>query len=265
MRLDTSFDGIVSLVAVFLFLTALTVALRFASRHGQKIGFWIDDYLAIAALIGFIGMSTAVLYGVDRKFIGYKEPKSKAVVNAVHSTMELTYISLDATQIWTFGTVKLCALFFYRRVFCTRVKRGIFDYITWVMIAIVAAWIIGFMVFTFEVCPGHSVSWYVQPGRIASCRPNLDYKYFDANTISDFILDVLVLGMAFPKIWSFHLTTSQKAGISSVFLLALGGVAASCARMVIITHLVRTGRAINDEDGYGKSRPYSQAVKKSLC
>lgn len=121
-------------------------------------------------------------------------------MNRTHPTLELTYISLDATQTWTFGTVKLSALFFYRRVFCTRVKRDLFDYATWFFIFIVSAWIVGFLVFTFEVCPGHSVQWYIQPGRIGWCQPNLDYPYFDASTISDFILDVLVLGMAFPKV-----------------------------------------------------------------
>lgn len=63
MDLDTSFAGIVSMATVFLFLTTTTVILRFISRRKQGGEFWVDDFLAIAALVGFIGMVTAVLYG----------------------------------------------------------------------------------------------------------------------------------------------------------------------------------------------------------
>jgi hypothetical protein len=90
---------------------------------------------------------------------------------------------------------------------------------------------------TFNLCGHHSINWDVAPGHSALCK--LDYPYFEATTISDFILDVFILTMPLPKvrsikfivtklpwadskqIWSLHATTSRKVAISGVFLLAL--------------------------------------------
>ncbi|KAK5997679.1 hypothetical protein PT974_00034 [Cladobotryum mycophilum] len=266
--LDTQVNGVAALSSAFLFLTTTTVLLRFLARHRQKAYISTDDYMVVAAWVGFIGLTALSFYGenenghlrksevfrtktsigIVHRFIGYHQPKNKAIVNADHPMLERVYLSINALSAWVFGTSKLSALFFYRRIFCPVGSRDAFQYLTIIFIAIVMSWVVVFVVMPFNLCGSHSVDWAVQPGHSAKCK--LTYPYFEAATISDFILDVLILILPLPKIWSLKTTTSRKVAISGVFLLALVGLGASTTRMVIIIHLVRNGRAINDEDGY---------------
>jgi hypothetical protein len=107
------------------------------------------------------------------------------------------YLSLDGLAVLTLGCAKLSALFFIRRIFCTTGTRDIFNVLTMVLIALVLCWTIVFVVMTFNLCGHHGINWDVQPGNSAKCR--LDFPYFEAVTISDFILDVLSIGLPIPK------------------------------------------------------------------
>lgn len=121
-----------------------------------------------------------------------------AIINAQHPTIERVYLSLDALSVWTFGMGKISALFFYRRIFCSAGARDAFHYITIVSIAVVAGWIVTFFVMTFNLCGHHSIDWDVAPGHSALCK--LDYPYFEATTISDFLLDVFILTLPLPMV-----------------------------------------------------------------
>ena len=108
--------------------------------------------------------------------MGVHQPKDKAVVAAQHPQLEKVYLTLDALYIWTFGTAKISALLFYRRIFCTKAKRDAFHYITIVLLAIVAAWIVVFFVMSFNLCGRHGINWQIQPGNSAKCK--LAYPVF---------------------------------------------------------------------------------------
>ncbi|KAF4629735.1 hypothetical protein G7Y89_g8416 [Cudoniella acicularis] len=160
----------------------------------------------------------------------------------------LVYLSLDGLAVLTLGCTKLSALFFYRRIFCTTGTRDIFNMLTMVFITLASCWTVVFVVMTFNLCGHHGINWDVQPGNSAKC--SLDFPYFEAVTISDFILDVLILGLPISKIWTLNANNRRKAAISTVFLLALVGLGASTARMVITIHLVVLGRPVDAEDAY---------------
>lgn len=142
--------------------------------------------------------------GMTHHFIGYHKPADKAIQTAQHPMMERVFLSLNILEAWTFGTVKLSALFFYRRLFCTRAKpTHVLNYITWTMIAIVSAWIVTFCIMTFNICGKHNtIEWTVIKGRTKECK--LNYPYFRAVSISDFILDVIIISLAFPMVGALH-------------------------------------------------------------
>ena len=98
----------------------------------------------------------------------------------------------------TLGLAKLGALFFFRRIFCTTGLRDTFDIISAASITVVAIWIVVFFVMTWNLCGHHGITWDVQVGHSALCK--LDYPYFKASTISDFILEVLILTLPIPKV-----------------------------------------------------------------
>lgn len=161
--------------------------------------------------------------GMTHHFIGYHKPSDPKIQKAQHPTMERVFLSLNILEVWSFGTVKLSALFFYRRLFYTRVRPAhhALNYTTWTLIAIVTAWIITFAIMTFNICGRHNtIEWTVIKGRTAECK--LNYPYFRAVSISDFILDVVIISLAFPMIWSLSMTRARKIAVTGVFLLALG-------------------------------------------
>lgn len=53
MQLDMTLGGIASLSGVFLFLTTITVLLRFLARYKQKAGFKLDDWIVAGAWVSF--------------------------------------------------------------------------------------------------------------------------------------------------------------------------------------------------------------------
>lgn len=240
--------GMLSLCIIFLFLTTSTVAARFIARSKQKSKFRVDDWVVVAAWFFFTGLNALIFYGIHLKYIGYKEPLDKAIINAEHPTVVRIFLVLDGLGTITQGLVKLSALFFYRRIFCSTGIRDIFNVISGILIVIVVIWTVIFFVLTFNFCIGHNIEYNFPVGNSAHCK--LIYPWFEASTTSDFALDLIILTLPLPKIWSLHATTSRKLAISGVFLLALVGLAASIVRMTFLLHIVKNGRAINDLDGY---------------
>ncbi|TAQ83652.1 hypothetical protein B7494_g8026 [Chlorociboria aeruginascens] len=246
--LDTTLDGMLSLCVIFLFLTTATVILRFLARVKQSANFQVDDWIIVAAWLFFVGLNALIFYGIHLKYIGYKEPVVKSIINAEHPTVVKVFLVLDGLGIITLGLTKLSALFFYRRIFCSTGQRDIFNIVSGILALVVVIWTIVFFVLTLNFCVGHNIQYNFPVGNSANCK--LIYPWFEASTTSDFGLDVLILALPIPRIWSLHTNASRKIAISGVFMLALVGLAASIARMVFLLHIVKTGRTINDVDGY---------------
>lgn len=137
---------------------------------------------------------------MQQKFIGYPEPKSKDVVNGQHALMEQVFLAIDVLGGFTFGTAKLSALFFYRRIFCTTGARDLFHYATLIFIFVAFGWTVTFIVMPLRDCGNRSFTWIEAPGHSALCK--LIYPYFEATTISDLILDVLIILLPLPKVRS---------------------------------------------------------------
>ncbi|CAG8948805.1 hypothetical protein HYFRA_00001928 [Hymenoscyphus fraxineus] len=247
-QLDIVVGGVVSLCAVFLVLTTTTLILRFFARSKQAVKIGIDDWIILAAWVFFVGETAIMFYGVSQGIFGHTQPKDKKVVAVQHVTLEKLFITLDGLCVMTLGVAKISALFFYRRIFCSAGRLDFFNIATAFFIVVVAIWTVVFFVMTFRLCGRHGVEWIAQPGNTAKC--SLIYPYFAATTISDVVLDVLILGLPIPKIWTLKATIGRRLAVSGVFLLALVGLAASLTRMINTLHLVKNGREKNSKDGY---------------
>ena len=134
---------------------------------------------------------------------------------------------------------KLSALFFYRRIFCGKDITG-----SWLGIAIlalimtVAIWLVIFQLLTGFQCGTHfSALWdgsYVQYCTISG-------PFLEGLSISDFLLDVIIIILPIPRILRLNTTSARKLAIISVFMTSLVGLGAACARMVEYVTLVSTG------------------------
>ncbi|CAF9921783.1 MAG: hypothetical protein GOMPHAMPRED_002398 [Gomphillus americanus] len=162
-------------------------------------------------------------------FAGYYAPKNRAVLLAIHPTMLQTYWCIDLLAILIFGFVKLSALFFYRRIFCSG-RNGVFNIVTWVTIAVVVAWEICFFVMTFLVCgPDLHNLFYNASTTICTIL----FPYYEATVISDFLLDVLILVMPIPLIWRLHTNISRKLAVTGVFMFALAGITKTSFKAIL--------------------------------
>ncbi|KAH0593230.1 hypothetical protein MHUMG1_08952 [Metarhizium humberi] len=246
MGLDVEANGLAALSGTFLLLTTGSVVLRFVARYKQKGRVWMDDYTMALAWVGFVGLAALSFFGISRGFLGYAMPRDRALVQAVALTQARALISFDVLTAMTFGMTKLSAVFFYRRIFCFGPRRDVFDYVTVVFVLLVSAWTVTFIVVPLNLCgPLKSIEWDIH--HAAQCD---HYAYFKGISVSDFVLDVAVLVLPLPKIWSLNMTTVRKIAVSCVFLIALVGLGASTARLVIMMQLIRKGRAGNAKDTY---------------
>lgn len=140
--------------------------------------------------------------GLAAHTFGYPAPHSKELVISQHPLQETLSILTNFLSVWTLGMTKLAALFFYRRVFCTKYHPGRdpFSIATWAMIGLVVAWLITFITFSWTICGGsrNVIEEFHQPKSVCL----LVYSYFESVSITDFILDVFIIFMVFPKVRS---------------------------------------------------------------
>ena len=102
------------------------------------------------------------------------------------------YIAFDFFSISTLGGVKICALLFFRRIFCALSGRNAFHAFTLTTIIVVALWTVAFLVLSALQCGTHfSAFWSSIAIRVHYCR--ISYPYLLGLTISDFLLDVWII------------------------------------------------------------------------
>lgn len=113
--------------------------------------------------------------------------------------------------------VKLSMLFFYRRVFNT----GGTPYINWatiVMLGIVSAWAVAYFFTFLFLCGGHPSNYWVSPvAEKAYCVKTQEVHL--SFSISDMILDIFVLLLAFPAILRLQMSIGRRIAVLGIFLL----------------------------------------------
>jgi len=227
-----------SIIAVSSALPALciiAVALRFYLRHIQKkTALKLDDWTVALALVFVIAMGAVGIIGVEHGVWGHNLPS-----NAADGPGEFEGKSLEAfqyIQIFALGLIKLSALAFYHRVFCIRGRWSAFDIFTYVSAIIVILWIIAMVIFNSLQCGTHITALWTGPEAYELyCADNPVFE--DTFSITNFILDLFIVLLPLPKIYTLHTTAPRKLAVSAVFLLASVGVAASITRMAIYIEL----------------------------
>ena len=117
----------------------------------------------------------------------------------------------------SFASAKLSVLFLYRRIFALPT----FTRIANVFIAIVCAWAIAFFFTLALQCMPVSVQWTMLGMDQAPHCINLQPVSY-TNSISDFVLDLVVLALPVPMLWKLNLSPRKKCAVAGMF--ALGGV-----------------------------------------
>ncbi|RWA10276.1 hypothetical protein EKO27_g4821 [Xylaria grammica] len=189
-----------------------------------------DDWFAAIALVSWIANAICLFILVHDKNLGYSSfdftPEETA---AKARNYEVYVIASDVFSTNTIASVKLSALFLYRRIFCVGEKQTIFQTVTRITVVIVVLWLFVFQFLTGFQCGTHFAALW--DGSYAEyCT--LSFPFLYGLVISDFILDIWLLILPIPSISRLNAKPHRKLLIIGLFFLTFVGLGASIARIV---------------------------------
>ncbi|KAK8002042.1 hypothetical protein PG991_014264 [Apiospora marii] len=228
---DTSKDGLLALCFSMMILPIIAIGLRFSARKQQRVPLMADDWTATVALVSHIGATICMLKMVHHQGLSHASlDLTPEQIAAGDETERVLRILVGVLIRCTLAFVKLSAVFFYRRIFCSSGRLGIFNILTWSTIVLVALWLLVFEFLLVFQCG--SGSWRHKMGSFSqTCT--LVLPSVVGFSISDFILDIWILALPIRGILRLHTTLQRKLSIVGIFLLASVGLGASTVRMVI--------------------------------
>ncbi|CAD6576753.1 MAG: hypothetical protein ASARMPRED_007869 [Alectoria sarmentosa] len=221
---------------------ALVVGLRFMTRNMQKARIGIDDWLILGGLITFIGIGMCFIIGAATHAFGYPTPPYPAdlttedeILNYVLPISELVgklEFAIQLIMMVCYGFVKLSIVAFYRRIFVVN-KRTTFDIITRVTGVVIFLWVFTFILIIIFPCGSHiDNNWGTAAQQEAHCLV-IGYTSLEGLAASDFIIDVVLLALPIPMIWSLRMTPVKKIAVTGIMMLGAASLAASIARLVL--------------------------------
>ncbi|KAJ3480117.1 hypothetical protein NLG97_g8147 [Lecanicillium saksenae] len=157
-------------------------------------------------------------------------------------------MSYNTLSIITFGSTKASALLFYRRVFCADGREPFLAKVILLALPVLAVWTAWFVFMTIFQCGTHfNAPW--DGTKLKYCT--WSHPSIEAVAISDVLLDIFVVLLPIYPITKLATSSKNKAAILGVFLVALVGVGASIARLVISEKIIHAGReAVNMDMEY---------------
>jgi hypothetical protein len=108
--------------------------------------------------------------------------------------------------------IKLSALDLYRKIF----RQPVFVTITWVVFAICAAAGVAFTLVRALICRPVAMNWDFSLAAQGGTCGNLNTMYRSLASI-DLGLDLLVVFLPMPVVWTLHMAFSKKIAVSLVF------------------------------------------------
>jgi hypothetical protein len=215
----------VVVLAVFYPFAIAAIVLRIISRRIKGKSLALNDYAALLALlfttaqavIGWVGeyaseheatmvlTFTAVGWAGSGHHITDVDPRFQARVFILFSAGQSIYAAANTA-------VKFSILHLYIVIFPSRTVRRI-CYCT--MALSVGYWIHIFLE-TFVLCTPVQYNW--DKTIAGTCDPNTLIAYILAGTIN-LILDIFIVALPMPLLWSLHMSLPKKLGTISMFSL----------------------------------------------
>ncbi|KAI1825864.1 hypothetical protein F4861DRAFT_547033 [Xylaria intraflava] len=217
-------SGIKASAAVFILipLATIAVALRFWSRRLTKIPFWLDDYLALAALIIHHGLTAVGFALVFKGGLGLDYP---IVVAEGPEAIIFLYKFL---YVLSSPLIKLAVLVFLWRTFPTTTVRVGCIILSFLSIG----WCISGLFINFFQCRPLRAFWHTElqalPG--THCIDSLG-AYLGTSVANSFI-DLATVTLPIQEIIKLRISTARKFAVCGVFLLGGIAFAASLIRTI---------------------------------
>ncbi|OJJ67582.1 hypothetical protein ASPBRDRAFT_47637 [Aspergillus brasiliensis CBS 101740] len=245
---DTS-AGIRGFFIFITIITILSISLRFwsrclrsnagrgAGRHTQRL--WWDDWAALAAvpwILALCGLAFAMGYyglGHHSQFVA---PKDQFIF------IRLLYAVYYIYDIGLFFT-KLSAILFLSRIFPWHANAKWFNYTIVATHCLNCAWLVGIVFGTVFRCHPIEMGWNpTLPGHCGTTS-----ALWLGSAIPSVIIDLIILLLPLPKIWTLQMTTSRKIAIIGVFVVGYSVIVVSIGRLITV---LLTGESLNSDITY---------------
>ncbi|OAA73819.1 hypothetical protein ISF_00720 [Cordyceps fumosorosea ARSEF 2679] len=245
--------SLVALGAVLLVLGTQATALRFWARRRTGSPLLLDDWMSLPAWMSFVGAASLVLFCVGIHGLGYpRTDYLPGVPSRMTKILARALLSFNCLSILCFGTSKASALLFYHRVFFGSGQHPDLRRTILVGLLVLLAWTVWFEFMTIFQCGTHfDAPWDGTKLRYCTwSNPSIE-----GVAVSDVLLDAFVVALPIYLITKLATSRKNRIAIASVFLVALVGVAASIARLIIVERVIRAGReAVNEDMEYYMSK-----------
>ena len=117
----------------------------------------------------------------------------------------------EATHVLPITLAKCSLLFFYRRIF----RGSVFSYVTWATIALATTWATSFFfALLFQCSP---IPAFIRLDPDVYCVNH--YQLYYSLSISDVLIDIIILIIPIPFVWRLHMKPAQKVAVSGIFAL----------------------------------------------
>ncbi|KAH7324810.1 hypothetical protein B0I35DRAFT_476023 [Stachybotrys elegans] len=231
MRLALVSDrtGLIIMTVIFTLLIITCVFLRFRARNITKAGLQVDDWLALVALVLTLALNGVFLAGtIEGAITGHSiVVNGRPVTNDLEILMQRYKYAYQTMEKVVFGMIKLSILFLWKRLFGTS---RTFTIISYVMIAIVACWMVAFFFETvFQCGTNWPLNWAPIYVFLAECTASLDV--LTVFGVTDVVTDLIIIAMPIPLIWSLQMPRNKKIAVTGIFALGFFTTGAAVARL----------------------------------
>ncbi|KAI0096821.1 hypothetical protein F4776DRAFT_658606 [Hypoxylon sp. NC0597] len=235
VRIITEKDVLSAGITLPLICIAL-VGVRFYVRRHQETPLAIDDWLIAIGVLMLTGIGICFIIGEQLGAWGHLTadpsgaitPKTYAENLGSEGKIEFAIQILTA---FAHGCVKSSIIFFSRRIFVSR-RGSPFDWASRILIISSIAWSIACLGTVIFSC-GKNVSLRWAPVQSMDASRCDVSKPQEALIISDFILDIMIIILPIPSVWSLNMSWGKKLAVTGMFLVGLMSLAASTSQLVI--------------------------------
>ncbi|CAD6591822.1 MAG: hypothetical protein ASARMPREDX12_005452 [Alectoria sarmentosa] len=207
-------------------LATVAIGIRLWSRKIKNFGLFLNDYAAVLGWFFSAGLlATAIISVQDGG------GKHMMAVNPANIPNILkTFVVGDLIWIAACVSIKISIIHFYISIFGSNKT---FRRAAYAVMAIAIAYAVGVLLENVLICRPFAKNWYPHlPGHCGNDVGNLI-----AASACNVAIDLTIIALPIPMIWSLHMATRRKVELTITFALGVLICAVTIIRLVLATRL----------------------------
>ncbi|KAI1458187.1 hypothetical protein F4805DRAFT_474625 [Annulohypoxylon moriforme] len=216
---------LVTPITIFYTLAIICIGLRLWAKRIKKTPFRFCDFAILIAAVFATGYFAICWLAVDRGGVGFPFVQ---VAPAQRIFTQKLFFAGWLVQTWTNSFVRLSVLDFIAHVFF--VKK--FRIVVHIFEACTVSYLIACTIAFFTVCRPMKYNWGIGSTALEHCG-DLNLKFL-LSAIFNLVLDMSILVLPMPMLWTLRLNSSKKVALMFVFSLGIFVCFATAWRTYIV-------------------------------